>query len=272
MYIAYLDDSDTKSKKSKWQVMSSVVIKDSAFKVLEIGMGVLAEMFLPPEKHQAFTEFHACELYGGFGIFENIDQEKRFSMIKLLLSWLEKSRLPVVYGAVNLTDLNNMVYASADPLDIAFRICAEGVDKWLVELTRGRWQYRNEHPEEFNEEQERGLLSENMGILIADDCNSKSKTTIQRSFREMRKRSAITGEKSKLLCLHDDMYFGDSKFSLGIQLADVCSYFIARHLDGDAEIEGFYKLIEPHIVYSRIEPEEQNAKTNNLAVIGGGAV
>ena len=37
-----------------------------------------------------------------------------------------------------------------------------------------------------------------------------------------------------------------------------CSYFIARHLDGDAATEGFYKLIEPHIVYSQVEPKEEN--------------
>jgi hypothetical protein len=49
--------------------------------------------------------------------------------------------------------------------------------------------------------------------------------------------------------ISDDMYFGDSQYSIGIQLADLCSYFIARHLDGDAEIKGFYEMIDPHIVF-----------------------
>jgi hypothetical protein len=53
------------------------------------------------------------------------------------------------------------------------------------------------------------------------------------------------------------MFFGDSRFSVGIQLADMCSYFIARHLDGDTEIAQFYDKIEPHIVYGQIYPDQQ---------------
>jgi hypothetical protein len=54
------------------------------------------------------------------------------------------------------------------------------------------------------------------------------------------------------------MYFGDSRHSLGIQLADLCSYFIARHLDGDVEIRGFYDLISPHIVSANTHPAVKN--------------
>jgi hypothetical protein len=53
---------------------------------------------------------------------------------------------------------------------------------------------------------------------------------------------------SSLPFVHDDMYFGDSKFSIGIQIADLCSYFIAGHLEGDSEKEHFYKLIDPQII------------------------
>jgi hypothetical protein len=81
VHIAYLVDSDTKQKTSKWQVMSGVIIKDSKFAVLEIKMGVLAEVLLPPEKLDLFTEFHACELYGGYAAFEGIDQARRFAVI-----------------------------------------------------------------------------------------------------------------------------------------------------------------------------------------------
>jgi hypothetical protein len=149
-----------------------------------------------------------------------------------------------------------MVYASADPLDIAFRICAEGVDHWIGAQLEEKFQYYRQHMEEFDDEKKGELLSGDMGILIADDCEGKSKAAIQRSFRKM--RGHYRQEESRLKRLHDDMYFGDSKYSVGIQLADLCSYFIARHLDGDAATEGFYKLIEPHIVYSQVEPKEEN--------------
>jgi hypothetical protein len=58
----------------------------------------------------------------------------------------------------------------------------------------------------------------------------------------------------KLVHLHDDMYFGSSKDSIGVQLADLCGYFIAKHLEGDAAGEGFYDIIKDRIVYSKLEP------------------
>lgn len=257
MYLAYLDDSDTKNKASKWQVMSAVIVKDSRFAVLEIIMGVLAEILVTAEKIDLFTEFHACELYGGHGVFGGIEQAKRFTVIQKLLESLKDEDLPIVYGAVDLLSLGKMVYGSADPLDIAFRICAEGVDQWIGKKVEERFQYFQTHKEEFGNKENatQGFLSENMGLLIADDCDGKSKAAIQRSFRNMRKNRRK--KDWTLKHLHDDMYFGDSKYSIGIQLADLCSYFIARHLDGDVATDGFYKLIEPQIVYSQIEPKQE---------------
>lgn len=254
MYLAYLDDSDTKQKASKWQVMSAVIIKDSKFAALEIMMGVLAEILVTPEKIDSFSEFHACELYGGYGAFQGIEQAKRFTVITQLLKRIEEEELPIVYGAVDLVSLSKMVYASAEPVDIAFRICAEGVDRWIGGKVEERFQEYREHKERFGDDPESALLSENMGILIADDCDGKSKAAIQRSFRNTRKHRRQ--KDAALKHLHDDMYFGDSKYSIGIQLADLCSYFIARHLDGDAATDAFYKLIEPRIVYFQIEPKE----------------
>jgi Protein of unknown function (DUF3800) len=55
---------------------------------------------------------------------------------------------------------------------------------------------------------------------------------------------------------HDDMYFGDSKYSIGIQLADLCAFFIAKHLEKKPEAEGFYGLISSQIVFSKAHPTE----------------
>jgi hypothetical protein len=46
------------------------------------------------------------------------------------------------------------------------------------------------------------------------------------------------------------MYFGDSAHSVGIQLADICTFLICRHLEGKEDTEYLYKGIEPHIFTS----------------------
>ena len=84
MHLAYLDDSDTKSKSRKWQVMTGVVIQDNVFTVLEYAVSSIRETLIPADKKDKFEEFHACELYGGYGVFDGIDQEQRFDAIRKL--------------------------------------------------------------------------------------------------------------------------------------------------------------------------------------------
>jgi hypothetical protein len=51
------------------------------------------------------------------------------------------------------------------------------------------------------------------------------------------------------------MYFGSSKDSVGIQLADLCAYFVAKHLENnDPEAESFYQIFSELIVHSEIAP------------------
>jgi hypothetical protein len=190
----------------------------------------------------AFEEFHACELYGGYGVFEGIKQENRFETIRILLELVKSLSAVIAYCAVNLEHLKKQVYASASALDSAFRLCASGVQKWVTEQA-------------LKDFQSASGPSSDLALFIADDCDNKTKATLQQSFRALRQRMRAPSFDAGQLCsVHDDMYFGDSKYSIGIQIADLCSYFIARHLQGDAEIEGFYKMIEPQIVSAKQEP------------------
>ena len=76
VYLAYLDDSGTKQKDLKHQVLSGVVISDANFIAAEMLAGVLIEDLLPADRLEKFEEFHAWELYGGYGIFEGIEQRR----------------------------------------------------------------------------------------------------------------------------------------------------------------------------------------------------
>lgn len=270
MHLAYLDDSDTKAKKYKWQVMSGVIVEDKKFKLIEIGMASIQELLVPIEKQAKFEEFHACELYGGYGAFEGMEQEKRFNAIRRLLELIAAAELSVIYGAVNLDRLQSEVYASADPLDISFRVCIEGIHRWA-----------DKHMTELIFEGRKSIVPQSeiqaivprfvdgwfgqLVLLIMDECDRKIKDTLHKSFRSVRLPFKFGG--GSLPIFHDDMYFGDSRYSLGIQLADLCSYFIARHLEGDEEIESFYAMIQPHIAFSDIHPPETNLTESQSASV-----
>ncbi len=239
MYLAYLDDSGTGDKKENFQVVTAVIVKDERFSNLEVRIGAALEAILSPEKIEHFEEFHACQLYGGYGVFDSVEQPKRFDLIELLLQSLTLSGIPVVYGAVDKAKLAAQLYGSAEPLDVCFRVCLEGVEEWIARI-----------------------LPHDLALLIADDFgDSKTKTMLTKSFRNLRKRLRPPWELGKLQHLHDGLYFGNSKDSIGIQLADLCGYFIAKHLNGDDKVaEAFYSQIEKHIKYFRIEPYDASQK------------
>jgi hypothetical protein len=239
VYLAYLDDSDTRNKEMEWQVVSAILIPADSFFVAEFVSAITIEDLMDAERREKFEEFHACELYGGYGVFEGIDQSRRFAAIANLLNSLHTCAAKVGYGAVNLVTLRKSPFGSAHPQDVAFRRCVLGVGNWLTERV-------------FEELGGERSGNEYTALFIMDEAAHGDKTTqvtLQRSFRSLRAKFRIEGlSATQLPFVHDDMYFGDSKYSVGIQIADLCSYFIAKHLAGDVESEGFYKMVEPHII------------------------
>jgi hypothetical protein len=51
------------------------------------------------------------------------------------------------------------------------------------------------------------------------------------------------------------MYFGDSRDSVGIQMADLCNYFMWRHLLKKKGGEKFYQLFSSQAQCAKPEPE-----------------
>ena len=240
MYLAYLDDSDTRAKDEHWKVVCAVLVNDDAFGLTELLSSFAIESLMPEERQDKFEEFHACELYRGCGPFEGIEQSKRFTAIEYLLTLLSTCEIQVTYGAVNVALLEQQPYASANPLDVAFRLCTQEIGNWL--LKKATKEMENADIADMK-------AGRNLALLIADDCDKADKYILQNSFHSMRKRLRPPEfNPGSLQLLHDDLYFGDSRYSIGIQIADLCAYFIARHLMGHAEIEHFYKRIEPQLV------------------------
>lgn len=60
-------------------------------------------------------------------------------------------------------------------------------------------------------------------------------------------------EHSKLWLSHDDLYFGDSKSSIGIQIADLCCHVLLRYFRDGIQDE-FLNLIAPNLRCAKPEP------------------
>jgi uncharacterized protein DUF3800 len=94
-------------------------------------------------------------------------------------------------------------------------------------------------------------------LFIMDDTEDKAlKNQLRSSYRCLRAaRPYIPPHDSRLWHAHDDLYFGDSRNSVGIQIVDLCNYFMWRHLLQKEGGEEFYDMLAEQAICAKPEPE-----------------
>jgi len=231
VHIAYLDDSGS-DRGSPIAVVSALLVSpDIEFRKIGSSVGSVVQDLIPENDLEKFEEFHAFELYHGDGAFKNIDEPARFKAIKELLSVVATFKLPIIYSAVDKKKLAKTAVGGAIPIDVAFRMCALGFEDWM------------------SANDEHGL-----GLLIMDDTKDKElRNAINHSFQILRSALRPPNWDAELYHIHDDMYFGDSRYSFGIQLIDLCTYFIVRNLK--KHDDEFYRIISSQVICSKAEPD-----------------
>ena len=190
VHIAYLDDSGS-DKPSPIAVVGAVLVSpDIEFPKIASSVGFVVQDLIPKEKLDEFEEFKACDLYHGNEVFKGIDQPIRFKAIENLLITVRNFKLPVIYSAVDKSRLAKMAVGGADPIDVAFRMCARGIEQWMS--------VNDEH---------------GLGLFIMDDTKDKElKNALTKSFQLLRSPLRPPHWAGDLYHIHDDMYFGDSLF------------------------------------------------------------
>jgi Protein of unknown function (DUF3800) len=210
MHIAYLDDSGTDGQ-SGITLCGAVIVNPEKFVEIENFHGA-AIPFVSKEAIDDFQEFKASELYQGLGPFKDIEKEKRFDAIRVLLTAVEVEELPFIYFALDDRQLAKSATGSAKPFDVAFRMCALGIEEWA----------RSKHPKH----PESIILDyRDFFLCVMDDTSNKElKNQLRTSYRCLRaKHPFIPVTNNRLWHAHDDLYFGDSRESVGLQMVDLCN-------------------------------------------------
>jgi hypothetical protein len=249
---AYLDDSEVEGAIA---ICGAVIIPHGEFGWAERTHSLaVGQLFSANEIDEKFQEFHAWELFKGEGSFKGFSQEERFEAIRILLMALDPFQLPFIYSAVDekklsKNPLSKSLFGTAHPLVACFKMCALGIEKWA----QGR--HLQNPPTVLVDYQDEYLF-------VADDTkDSHLKKKMRAAYRLLRAAHPYTmGVENRLHHAHDDLYFGDSRESVGIQLADLCTYFMQRHLskrDANAKDEGeeFYEMFASRAICARPEPE-----------------
>jgi hypothetical protein len=250
VYLAYVDDSGNHDLQRVALYGAVIVKKPWDYHFIERHWGIAAEQLLPPDRIHEFKEFKAHDLFKGLNAFEGVSEDKRFLALEVLIKAVRDHGLLFVYSAVDRLILRDSPLASADPRQTAFQMCLLGIEDWAqsqsAEMPGGGVKVE---PRNF--------------VLVLVDENkddAKLKDRLTNSFRTLRAKwlaPSQTFKKNRLWHLHDAMYFGDSRDSVGLQMADLFAYFVAAHLAGklDENGERFYNQIKDRLICAKPAPE-----------------
>ena len=231
MHLVYLDESISNREKG-YQVVGAILVPESLdLAHLEDVFAFIREFEIPDELQKNF-EFHTSDLFNGRGIFEKIEHPRAMEIIAKGTRLIGVHGYSLFYGAVDSDKHKCGLFSDAEPITIGFKICLDAVQDWMQIHAPGE-----------------------MCLAVFDNVSAKLRQALQQAFRNSRKPlDTMEGSKGKWGNLVDDLYFGDSAFSVGIQAADLCTYLIRRHLNGKKDTEALYQLLGPHIVSAKVVP------------------
>jgi hypothetical protein len=157
-------------------------------------------------------------------------------------------RMPFIYAAVDRESMADSPFGVMKPLHAAFHMCLLGVEDWA----------RANHSSPDIQLHGAVMIDWiDSYLCILDDCSDKNlKQDFKKTYRTLRtKHPFINHQNHRLWHAHDDMFFADSTDCLGVQIADLCNFFVRLRLEGREERQNFYDLISEQVICAKPEPE-----------------
>ena len=263
MHLAYFDETGIDGYSSV-VMFGALIVPTGTFGAASVMHHNAVRQVLPASDLDDFQEFHASALYLGKDFFEGIDESKRFLAILTLLAAVRAEKMPFIYAAVDrrkFAATHPPPFGANKPLHAAFHMCLLGVEEWATQ----------NHSRPDNPPNTKILDWEDTYLCILDNCeNNNLKKEYRNTYRTLRRKHPFAGSpNNRLWHAHDDMFFAESTDSLGLQIADLCNYFVRLHLEGISEKDGvlhlegmakknaFYELISPQVICAKPSPEWQ---------------
>jgi len=249
VHLVYLDEAGIDGRSSS-RTFGALIVPVGKFGRALMLHETAIQQILPPESKEEFTEFHACNLYMGNKAFAKVGDEERFTAIKVLLMAMRSEGLTFIYSSVDDQEFRKSPLGTIQsaPLHFAFQMCLRGVENWA----------RVNHSPDRDPDKGAVINWQDSFLCIADESNEDSyKEALKSVYRKLRPRRLFHDYQAgdRLWHGHDGMFFVDSVDSVGIQIADLCTYFVQRKLNGLEERQNFLDMFSDRIVCAKPEPE-----------------
>lgn len=205
-------------------VAATIVQADQQWGRIETDIkNIISDLVL--ERDRDTFEFKASKL------FAQLSKGNNEQILRRFLSIFNDHKLPIAVGAIDRLSLKESMKKESQKnltqsvgQTTAFLICAAFVEQTFM-----------------------SYFPSEKGLWIADE--TRSKMPMKASLRRYQKFTAmIDVPATHFDHIIDTVYFGDSRESRGIQLADACNFFVKKHLMKSLPAERFYEIIKGRIV------------------------
>jgi hypothetical protein len=263
VYLTYLDDGG----KGNIKVFGGVVVTEEEFTRLELMSAMIVyRLFSADEQRQAFTEFHATDLFAGTGAFKGIEEPARHRALLELVQLRSMVGLPYIYSAVDVQELKKGPLRSASWVDTAFFMTACAVDDFLVAQAKFALDTWLQQLQDSSVGRRMPPLRP-LSLMVVDEPEQLAdKGRIRDSFRLIRQPISralkpqspganVFNLTNRLQAPVDEVFFGHSADSIGLQMADACNWVMWRRLVGEPEDDFFRELMRGPVICAKPEPE-----------------
>ena len=199
-----------------------------------------------PEEHQYGFVFHVTDIWSGNKEFKEREKwplERRLAILDDLVRIPAMFDLPISFGYFNKSLWDNKLF-SREPTEVekdramhtvAFAQCCDGIEMFLRECT----------------DQEIAILIAEVRVKVQREL--KSFLAIYKNAEAMRKSEFEIGQYNPYERIRESVYFSMKDEARGVQLADVCNFFIRGHLTKHQHNARFYDVLAPVMVWHNKE-------------------
>ncbi len=221
MYFMYVDESGTeqRAEKSRYFVVSGVVVHENYVDVLERRMAQIRRELLP-ERFQGH-EIHVHHIYKGDKAFRGITHNEIQKTLKGLYGSFLDMDFSVIVVVIDKEKWFNSTYLEYDVQQSAYTFLIERFDKYL------------------QRKDSKGLIRIDRTSNKRNVLNAKDERILT-IINELRK---FGGYWAPIRRLVEPPLFLSSAESDGLQVADAIAYGTTGHLNNTTDFERYYQII-----------------------------
>jgi hypothetical protein len=207
VHLLYLDESGKSGPKDftqPWYVLGGLVVPEDGWQAVEADLNARIDAIVPPPRSDSW-ELHMSQLYHRKGPFAGMPSPERFGLVDAVFDVMDQHDLKLIFVGVDKKGLRQKYRYPDSVEEIAYRLMLERFNTYV-----GRHQ------------------GDQLGLVVSDEQKEIELATRKAHSRYRRDGTGV----AQIDQVIETPFFTPSHWSRMLQMIDVATYYVARHLRG----------------------------------------